>query len=108
MKIKKIREIFILFFFIAIFSFILISSEDISSRELTKGKNNLTLNLTELIYVETLIKLNPDIDAISYRKEETTIGYVNFLGGIGENFVVENREYEIIVSKNIDLVLPEK
>jgi len=97
---------FAAFVIFVLFSIVLISSQGIFSKELEKGKNVVMINLSRPIYAETLINLNPDIEAISYSENNRTIGYVNVLGGIGQNFIVENREYEIIVSKDINLVLP--
>lgn len=94
------------FVIFVLFSIMLISSQDIFSKELKQGKNFVVINLSEPIYVETLVNINPDIEAVSYFENNQTIGYVNVLGGIGENFVIENKEYEIIVSKDVNLVLP--
>ena len=70
-------------------------------------KNYVELNVSNGFYAETLIKLNPDIEAISYKEDNETIGYANVFGGVGKNFVVESRTYEIIVKENINLILPD-
>jgi len=93
--------------FLIFIVFNLISSEDIYAINLLKGKNNITLNGTELFYVSDLVKINPDIEVVSYKEDGITVGYVNVYGGIGENFIVfSNKEYEIIVSNNMNLILP--
>jgi len=103
----KIKSVFFLVGILLVFSsgVMLISSKG-SGIKLVEGKNVVLLNITSPFYVETLVKLNPKIEAVSYSEGNVTIGYVNVFKGIGENFVVENREYEIVVSKNISLVLP--
>jgi hypothetical protein len=104
----KDKTAFIIFAFLFAFflSFILISSKDAFSASLVEGKNKVRINLSEPIYAETLIKLNPDIEAISYMEGNRTIGYVNVFDGIGTDFIVADREYEIIVNKSINLILP--
>jgi hypothetical protein len=103
MKVRIFLSALLVFF---LFSVILISSQDIFSKELKEGKNIARINLSEPVYVETLMTLNPEIEAVSYMELNETVGYVNVLGGIGENFAVEDRDYEIVVSKDINLVLP--
>jgi len=74
---------------------------------LSKGKNFVVFNFTEPFYAETLIKLNPSIEAISYTENNKTIGYVNVFGGVGKNFIIQkNKKYEIIVKENSTLILP--
>ncbi len=90
-----------------LFSIILISSQNTFSADLQEGKNKIYINISEPIYVETLVKLNPEIQVISFIENNQTVGYVNVFGGVGENFVVESRDYEIIASKKINLVLPD-
>lgn len=106
MKNKKIFfGIFAIILVLAVF--VTISSESIYSIKLSEGKNDVVLNISEPFYVETLIKLNPDIEVVSYKEENKTIGYVNVFGGIGKNFIIESgKEYEIIVSKDINLIIP--
>lgn len=105
---KNLRKPLIcsLLFFLVLFSLILISSEDPRSIDIKKGKNNVSFNFSEPVFASSLIQLNPDIEAISYKEGNVTIGYVNVFKGIGENFFIYNREYEIIASKDISLVLP--
>ena len=102
----KTAFIIFAFFFAFALSFMIISSEDAFSVSLAEGKNLVRINLSEPIYAETLIKMNQDIEAISYMEGNRTIGYVNVFQGVGKNFVVADREYEIIASKSMELVLP--
>ena len=103
---NKLAFIVFAFLFAFALSFIAISSKDAFSASLAEGKNQVRINLSEPIYAETLIKMNPDIEAISYMEENRTIGYVNVFEGVGKNFAVTDREYEIIASKRTGLVLP--
>jgi hypothetical protein len=75
---------------------------------LIEGKNNLSLNLSSPIYVKDFVKLNPNIEVISYVEDNLTIGYVNYLGGFGKNFIVQAGDYEIIAKKDTALVLLEE
>ena len=74
--------------------------------QLKKGKNFVELNITEPFYVSSLVKLNPDIEVVSYKEGNESIGYVNVFGGIGRDFVVDEGVYEIVVKKDIVLVIP--
>jgi len=104
MNYKSAFVILALFFAFA-FTFIA-CSQDTFSAVLAEGKNKVRINLSEPIYAETLIKMNPDIEAISYIEENATVGYVNVFQGVGRNFAIIDREYEIIASKSTELVLP--
>lgn len=77
-------------------------------------------NSNEAYYMETsmpegvtaseIISLNPNIETISFYDEETenTIGFVNLNEGIGTNFeILPGVDYEIIVSDNSSIVIPE-
>jgi hypothetical protein len=70
---------------------------------LTIGKNNYTTSESfQPIYVKDFINLYPEIEAISFKDGEKTIGFVNFLDGIGENFIIyPEREYEIATKAEI-------
>jgi hypothetical protein len=104
MKIKILIGVAVV---LLIFSYIAISSITDTSIKLEKGKNNFTFNITEPFYAETLVKLNPEIEVISHKEGDKTIGYVNVYEGIGRNFIIKQGEaYEIIVEKDINLVLP--
>jgi len=105
MKFKK-TSAGIIFLFLVV---MVVSSIGISSIDLAKGKNIIKLNVTEPFYVETLVKLNPNIEVVSYKDNNKSLGYVNVYGGIGKNFIMrEGIEYEIIVSDDTNLVLPNK
>ena len=93
-------------FLIYIFTILAVSSTDDSSIKLLKGKNNMFLN-TNQIYVKDLVRINPDIEVISYKENNRSIGYVNLFDGIGDNFLINRSiEYEIIVRQDTNLVLP--
>jgi hypothetical protein len=93
-----------LLFLIGVYSASLIGT---SPANLDSGKNVVRFEVTEPFYVMDLIKLNPTISVVSYTQENRTIGYVNLFNGIGENFKIENNlDYEVILSKNISLILP--
>lgn len=77
-----------------------------NSYDLVQGKNIVTFNEINPFYVEDLIKLNPEIEVVSYNGDERTIGYVNIYGGLGTNFVIRDATYEIIVKGNTTLFLP--
>jgi hypothetical protein len=92
-----------------VFSFAGVYSADLTdnSTNLLIGKNHIKFNLAEPFYARDLVKLNPSIAVVSYTEDNGTIGYVNLFGGIGENFIIENElDYEIILKKNTELVLP--
>ncbi|HVY01827.1 MAG TPA: hypothetical protein VHA12_03625 [Candidatus Nanoarchaeia archaeon] len=72
---------------------------------LLEGKNNVTLNNS--IDVKTLVKLNPEIESITYQDEISgqSYAYINVFGGIGKKFTLESgKEYEIISKKNTTLI----
>jgi len=115
---------FILFSISAIFSFFLIAFnfviaveniestlEDVfvlnaSVDALVDGKNTVVFD--EYITVEELIGKNNFIESVSYYDplEEKTIGYVNFFGGLGKNFlIIPGNEYEIFSSSKEKLKL---
>ena len=104
----EIKTLFIIIFAISLVFAIslIISSKENLSIELSKGKNYVRLNVSELFYVETLVKLNPLIEAVSYKEENETIGYVNIFKGVGKNFVIQDREYEIVAKESTNLILP--
>lgn len=84
-----------------------VSVGDYDSTTLLEGKNEVFLNLSSPHYVSTLVKLNPSLEAVSYREGNTTLGYINVFGGIGEDFVLYPRTYELISSSNTTLLLPD-
>jgi hypothetical protein len=95
---------------LAVFSFRGVYSEgsgNINSTNLMMGKNHVRFNMIEPFYVKDLVKWNPSITVVSYTEENKTIGYVNLFNGLGENFIIENnKDYEVILNKDINLVLP--
>lgn len=75
--------------------------------KLVQGNNVVSFNVSNPFSVQTFVELNPDIQTVSYRDGNETIGYVNALGGVGKNFTIESgREYEIFSSSNITLNIP--
>jgi hypothetical protein len=76
-------------------------------QELDLGKNTVYINLTDPMYVRDFLKFNPGIEVISYHEGVETVGFVNYFNGIGENFIVYPREYEIIMRENSTLIFPE-
>lgn len=107
MNLKKLFVLVFFVLFVLLGAFVLVSLED-DSLKLEEGKNKIRLNFSDAFYVDSLIKLNPDIEVVSYIDEyNQSTGYVNIFGGIGENFVIyPNAEYEIITRKDFNLVLP--
>ena len=84
-----------------------VNSAEADSTNLAAGKNHVRFNLTEAFYARDIVKWNPSITVLSYTGGNKTIGYVNLFNGIGDNFIIENnKDYEIILNKNISLVLP--
>jgi len=98
--------------FVFSFIFVSVSSQNVKEFELEKGKNTLIFNNTEEFYVKSLFDLNEDIEVVSYnvvnRDVNKSIGYIKAFGGVGKNFIVEpNKEYEVIVSENTTVTLPQ-
>jgi hypothetical protein len=101
--------ILILVFIISLFgiSEILIAEELEGGIKLSEGKNVINLSFEfSPIYASDLIKLNPEIETVTYNDSIEEIGYVNIFGGIGENFVIKtNTLYEITTKQEITLNL---
>ena len=96
-----------LILFLGVFLVSVISPNEENEIFLEKGKNIVLFNSTDSFYVETLVKLNPEIEVVSFFNGEESIGYVNFFNGIGENFIVySGNQYEIILKENATIVLP--
>ncbi len=73
---------------------------------LSEGKNLVVFD--DYINVRDLVIKNPDIETVSYFDSfnQESIGYINFLGGIGRDFViVPGNQYEIFVKDQINLNL---
>ena len=92
---------------IIILSLTSIIAENPLSVEIPMGKSNLTvLEYFPSTYVSELIDKNPEIQSISISEYGQTFGYVNILGGVGTNFLVEpNREYEIYTNQSTTINL---
>lgn len=103
---KIILLILLLFVFGGLFFLGVNSFEIDHSYELVQGKNTVSFYGINPFYVEDLIKLNPDIEVVSYGNYDVSVGYINVFGGVGRNFVVSEGSYEIIVSRDISLILP--
>jgi hypothetical protein len=86
---------------------IVIASDMSNETKLITGKNNITtFESFKPIYVKDFVKKYPNIIAISYREEQFSKDYLNYLGGLGDNFILmPNKQYEIITSKDISISL---
>lgn len=103
MRVNKF--LFVFLFFVLFIS--IVSPSESSGISLSKGKNTVSFNMSEFFYVKTLVKLNPEIEVVSFVENNKTVGYINFIGGIGDNFVVrDNVDYEIIMKDNATIILP--
>jgi len=102
---KKIYFMIVLIILLSIFG---VKSLDVSdSYELKKGKNSVTFSAITPFYVKDLVKLNPEIEAVSYSPQEgESVGFVNVYEGVGRNFVVMDGVYEIVVNEDAFLSLP--
>lgn len=91
----------LILFFILLIGIII--AEDFSKLELTKGKNEITVNYS-LGYASDLVKMYPQIETVTYIENNETIGYVNIFGGIGKDFIIQrDKLYEINSNKNITI-----
>ena len=73
--------------------------------EIEEGKNKIILD-SDIGYASDLIKLYPEIETISYKDGNKTIGFVNAFGGIGNDFMLEsNKTYEVNSNKNITIYI---
>jgi hypothetical protein len=98
----------LIFLFIALaFMGTIIAEKSNEEIKLTEGKNYVLMNFSfNPIYAADLVKIYPEIAAISWNNSEEEIGYVNAFGGIGKNFVIySNQSYEIITKQNTTLNL---
>jgi hypothetical protein len=103
----KRTSIFILIVLVMVLSLVSVFSETPLPLSLNKGKNYLRFNATKPFYVETFVKLNPSVEAISYKEDNRTVGYVNIYGGVGKNFVIRSDiEYEVVSRANSTLIIP--
>jgi hypothetical protein len=67
-----------------------------------EGKSNFTVEeYFPAVYASELIKTNPEIQSITVLEYGQTFGYLNTLGGIGTNFLIEpSRNYEIYANQS--------
>jgi hypothetical protein len=101
---KKIPVILALFLIVAAScsSLIILNAND--DIPLAQGRNYLQFNFSSSLSAKDLVSKNPDIEAISFTENNQTVGYVNVLGGIGKNFLLQpNSVYEIISKKQTKL-----
>lgn len=84
-----------------------IIAENPLSLEVPKGESNFTiLEYFPAIYVSELIRENPQIQSVSIKEYGQTFGYLNTLGGVGTNFLIEpNKNYEIYTNQSIQINL---
>jgi hypothetical protein len=104
---NKLLLVLIFAFLILGVSEIILAEEFEEGIKITEGKNivNISYNFSP-IYVKDLIKIYPEITTITFNDGNQEIGYVNVLGGIGENFIIsENNIYEITTRKEVNLNL---
>ena len=92
---------------ILILSLTTIIAENPLELEAPQGKFNFTiLEYFPSIYASELIQTNPEIQSISIKEYGQTFGYLNTLGGIGTNFLIEpNKNYEIYTNQSITINL---
>ena len=104
------NKVFLIVIIVAFFfgiSGIIFAEEFQEGIKLSEGKN-LVYFSEEIkpIYASDLVKIYPEINAITYYEGDEEKGYVNVFGGVGENFVVMfNNTYEITVEKEVTLKL---
>ena len=74
---------------------------------LSQGKNSFLIEEHfESRYASELMLEYPEIQSISISEYGNSFGYINIMGGIGSNILIEsNREYEIYTEKNITINL---
>lgn len=92
---------------IAIFAISTIIAENPLGVTLPEGKSNMTVSEDfPSIYASDLIEQNPQIQSITMQEYGQTFGYLNTLGGIGTNFLIQpSRNYEIYVNESITIEL---
>ncbi len=92
---------------ILLLSLTMIIAENPLELNVPQGKSNFTVSeYFPSFYVKKLIQSNPEIQSITIQEYGQTFGYLNALGGIGTNFLIEpNRNYEIYVKEAITIKL---
>lgn len=93
---------------------IIIAYPSPSEIEVNEGKNTIEINETFTPFrVSVLVENNEYIRSVTliesyFGSNNSSRGYVNAFGGIGENFMIEpNKTYEIVSSKNKTIQLYE-
>lgn len=82
-------------------------AENPLSLEIPVGESNFTISeYFSPIYVSQLIEENPKIQSVTVKKFGQEFGYLNTLGGIGTNFLIEpEKSYEIYTNETITIIL---
>jgi hypothetical protein len=102
------KEMLFFAILILIFYVSLVETNQQDYLSLKKGKNYVAFNNTQDFYVNHLVDFNPEIEVVSYKEDNYSKGYVNSLGGLGENFLIKKDiEYEIILKEDKRLILPQ-
>lgn len=107
-KIKRTsRGTNILIFLIFTLSITTIIAENPLSTSLVEGKNILEINeYFPPIYASELVKKYPQIESVSISEYFGTFGYINIMGGIGTNILIESsKNYEIYVNESMTIYL---
>ena len=97
-------KIFLLIFILSVTTIIADNPVNIS---MIAGRNNFTVQEHfPSIYVSEIMREYPEIQSVSISEYGTTFGYINTLGGIGTNFLIEpDKYYEIYVNQSITIYL---
>jgi len=92
---------------ITLFCLTTIIAENPLEIKIQNGESNFTVQeYFPSFYANQLIKQNPQIQSISITEYGQTFGYLNTLGGIGTNFLIEpNKNYEIHTNESITIQL---
>ena len=107
MENKKLFLFGFAFLLLLVSIFLISSTSSNSGIQIVEGKNVVSLNVSSPFSVETLVKLNPQIEVVSYQDDNGTFGYANVFGGIGKDFEIQGGvDYEIYSSGNTTLILP--
>jgi hypothetical protein len=74
---------------------------------LREGRNNITITEEfESTYASDLVKRYPQIESISVSEYGNTYGYINTMGGIGLDILIQpNKEYEIFSKDNVTVII---
>ena len=97
------RRLILLFFALFILGIYFVSSAEII--KISKGENRLNWSSDRETTAKELIIAYPDLEVISYYENNVSHGFVNTLGGIGEDFrLISGREYEIISKEEVLII----